>query len=185
MVNINQVINGVVVFREQVHVDSRGDFLEWFKAGEVYSEFGKQIDFCQGNVSRSVRNVIRGLHLSIGFGRQVKLVTCLQGKILDVFLDLRQNSATYLEWGSVVLEGLDGQSILIPEGVAHGFAALDETNVVCYLNSKTYDPNYEITINPLDPALKIQWPIDVPILSEKDRLALTLKEILELKEITF
>lgn len=178
-------INGVVIFREQVHFDSRGGFLEWFKAGSVSKEFGEQIDFRQGNVSKSVKNVIRGMHLGIGSGKQVKLVTCMQGKILDVFLDLRHNSPTFLEWGSIILEGLDGQSILIPEGVAHGFAALDDMNVVCYLNSKSYDPNCEVTINPLDPFLNIQWQIESPILSEKDRLALTLKEILEIKKVIF
>ena len=185
MVQNNHNIDGVVIFREKLHNDSRGGFLEWFKADPVFKEFGEQIDFRQGNVSKSLKNVIRGLHLGIGSGKQVKLVTCMQGKILDVFLDLRRNSPTYLEWGSAILEGLDGQSILIPEGVAHGFAALDEINVVCYLNSKAYDPNYEVTINPLDPLLNIQWQIELPILSEKDRLALNLQDILELKNVIF
>jgi dTDP-4-dehydrorhamnose 3,5-epimerase len=78
---------------------------------------------------------------------------------------------------------MDGRSILIPEGVAHGFAALDDTNTVCYLNSKTYDPDFEATVNPLDPKLGIKWPIDGPVLSEKDRSALSLEEAVKLGRI--
>jgi dTDP-4-dehydrorhamnose 3,5-epimerase len=178
-----QDIHGVVIFKNQVHKDSRGEFLEWYKSELVNMESEKQILFRQGNISRSAKNVIRGMHLGVGEGKQAKLVTCIQGRILDVFLDLRQNSSTYLEWGSVLLESMDGRSILIPEGVAHGFAALDDTNIVCYLNSKTYDPEFEVTVNPLDPKLGIKWPIDEPVLSEKDRTALSLEETVKLGRI--
>jgi dTDP-4-dehydrorhamnose 3,5-epimerase len=178
-----QDIHGVVVYENQIHKDSRGEFLEWYKSELVDAELEKQILFRQGNISRSAKNVIRGMHLGVGEGKQVKLVTCIQGRILDVFLDLRQNSPTYLKWGSVLLESMDGRSILIPEGVAHGFAALDDTNTVCYLNSKTYDPDFEATVNPLDPKLGIKWPIDGPVLSEKDRSALSLEEAVKLGRI--
>jgi dTDP-4-dehydrorhamnose 3,5-epimerase len=171
-------IAGAFVSSNKVHGDSRGFFREWFKS----SDLDKQgVDFkpVQGNFSMSNRGALRGLHFSISELGQDKLVSCMYGEVLDVIVDLRQNSPTYLCVEKVVLKADSGDVLFIPSGVGHSFLAVSETAAVSYLTSSEYDAENEKTISPLDPELGIHWPDLEGVeysLSDRDLAAPTLKE---------
>lgn len=176
---MNQLsIAGAFITTNKVHSDSRGFFREWFKSSELEKEVA---DFkpVQANFSMSNRGVLRGLHFSISEKGQDKLVSCMYGEVLDVIVDLRQNSPTYLRIEKVVLKADSGEALFIPSGVGHSFLAVSQTAAVSYLTSSEYDAENEKTISPLDPELGINWPRLDGLefsLSERDLVAPTLKE---------
>lgn len=168
-------IPGVVLLTPEVFPDHRGFFLESFHK-KRYQQMGLLSEFVQDNLSFSCHRTLRGMHFQT-FPGQAKLVTVLQGRIWDVFADIRPDSPTYLQWGAVELSSSKLQQLLLPVGIAHGFCVLSEQALVQYKVSQYYNPETEKSFRYDDPTFNISWPIDNPILSEKDKLAPCLKEL--------
>ncbi|MCX7696507.1 MAG: dTDP-4-dehydrorhamnose 3,5-epimerase [Bacteroidales bacterium] len=167
MIVENLFIKGVILIKPRIFSDQRGYFFEAFHV-ERYKEAGIDVEFVQDNESFSIKNVIRGLHFQKKPYSQAKLVRVIQGKILDVVVDLRRNSPTFGKYIMVELSAENNYQLFIPSGMAHGFVTLDEFNRVHYKCSAYYHPEAERTILWNDPELAIPWPVSNPIISEKD-----------------
>ena len=157
----------LVIVTPQVYKDDRGCFFEVYKQSEFKAN-GIEEDFCQDNHSISKKNVLRGMHYQTGPNAQGKLVTVVRGEILDVAVDMRKESPTYLKWISVVLSADNKKLFYIPAGFAHGFLSLTDDTDVVYKCTREYDKSVEGGIRFDDPTLAIDWGIKDPILSEKD-----------------
>lgn len=171
-------IKGAFVSEHKVHGDARGHFREWFKRSEFESA-GIDFEIAQANYSMSAKGVLRGVHFSISPKGQAKLVTCAFGEILDVIVDLRLDSPTYLKVEKVSLKSDAGDVLYIPSGVGHSFLALSDLAAVTYLTSSEFDPKAEKTVSPLDQELGLEWPLleGVEIsLSDRDKAAPSLAE---------
>ncbi|MFC4502635.1 MULTISPECIES: dTDP-4-dehydrorhamnose 3,5-epimerase [Streptomyces] len=170
-------IDGAWVDTPRVFPDDRGRFHEWFKGGAFRDAVGHGLRLEQANLSRSVRGALRGVHYAAVPPGQAKYVTCVGGAVLDVVVDIRVGSPTFGTWEAVRLDDTTHRSLYLAEGLGHAFMALEEDSTVVYLCSEPYTPQREFGINPLDPALAIEWPPDItPLISEKDAAAPTLKE---------
>lgn len=166
---------GVIRIRNKIFGDARGFFTEVYQA-ERFATNGIPLPFVQDNLSRSQRGVLRGLHYQIQHA-QGKLVTCLNGEIWDVAVDIRKSSPTFGQWTSIVLTGENRESFYIPPGFAHGFCVLSETADVFYKCTDIYHPEFERTLIWNDPAISIEWPeLKNVTLSEKDRQGLRLAD---------
>ncbi len=132
---------------------------------------GRPLDLAQANLSTSSRGVVRGIHYADVPPGQAKYVTCVAGAVLDVVVDIRVGSPTYGRWEGVRLDDEERRAVYLAEGLGHGFCAITDTATVAYLCSSTYRPGAEHGIDPLDPALGIDWPADAPALSDKDAAA--------------
>ncbi|MEU5040033.1 dTDP-4-dehydrorhamnose 3,5-epimerase [Streptomyces griseorubiginosus] len=174
-------IAGAYLFEPTPHSDERGFFSRTFDV-EVFRSVGLDPHaFVQDSVSRSVRGVLRGLHLRSGAG-EAKLVRCSYGRIFDVVVDLRPDSPTYRNWASFELSGETQKSVYIPAGCAHGFQALTEIADTSYRIDREHDPSEDVTIAFDDPELAIPWPLPVTSMSQRDREAPSLAEVLARKE---
>lgn len=171
-------ISGAWLIDSQVHSDERGLFREWFKFREFKDATGIDFTPAQANLSRSAKGVIRGIHFSRARAGQAKLVTCASGRVLDVVVDIRPDSPTFMSWEAVELAPNSGKSLFIASGLGHAFLALEEESVVTYLLSSPYSPADEFEINPLDPEIGIDWPTSNLSLSKKDAAAPTLRAFL-------
>lgn len=169
----NTDIPGVLIIEPKIYGDDRGFFYESFQV-KRYTEFGIALPFVQDNVSRSSKNVLRGLHHQKEHS-QGKLVYVLRGAVFDVVVDIRKNSPTFGQWTSIILDDIDHRQIYIPPGLAHGFCVLSETTDFIYKCTDYYFPGSEVTIRWDDPDINIDWPIDNPILSSKDENGIYLK----------
>jgi len=167
-------IDGAWIVRSSVHSDARGTFREWFKGDEIRKEIGRDFVVAQSNISRSRRGVLRGIHYSLAPMGQAKWVTCISGSIWDVVVDIRPSSPTFRKWVGIELNGLSGESVIIGEGLGHGFISLEENSTVSYLLTSPYSREEEFEINPHDPNLAIEWPGSELLLSSKDKSAPTL-----------
>lgn len=172
-------IHDVVLIKPRVFSDDRGQFLETYKQSE-FGRFGIRGPFAQGNHSISGRSVLRGLHYQAEPKSQAKLVRVVVGEIFDVAVDIRQNSPTYGQWVAANLSAANRAMLYIPVGFAHGFCVLSKLAEVLYMASEEYSPSHERGIIWNDPELDIDWPIDAPILSAKDKAWPTLREVLGL-----
>jgi dTDP-4-dehydrorhamnose 3,5-epimerase len=175
-------INGAWLIESPVFRDERGLFREWFKS-EAAEEFtGRKFDVAQANVSLSSKGTLRGIHYSMAPKGQAKWVTCVAGSIKDVIVDIRPRSSTFGEWIEVELSGDTGKALFISEGLGHGFLALEDNTVVSYFVSTSFSALDEYEINPLDQKIGINWGLTSELMkiSEKDRMAPTLSEQLEL-----
>jgi dTDP-4-dehydrorhamnose 3,5-epimerase len=161
-----------------VWADDRGSFREWFRSEDIKATTGYKFDVQQANISFSAKGVTRGIHYSLAAVGQAKWVTCVTGAIKDVIVDIRPGSATYGKHVVVDLVGGDGQVVLIGVGLGHGFVSLQNDSVVAYLVSSPFSPTEEFEINPLDPAIGIDWglPVGELLLSPKDAVAPSLAE---------
>jgi dTDP-4-dehydrorhamnose 3,5-epimerase len=169
-------LDGLVLLEPEVHGDVRGFFLESYRAN-VWREHGVDETFVQDNHSRSARGVLRGMHFSIGEG-QAKLIRCARGRILDVVVDLRRESATYGEWEAVELDDELAHQLYVPVGFAHGFCVLSEVADVAYKCSSYYDAGVERGFRYSDPDVAIAWPDDIAlVVSDRDAGAPLLSEI--------
>jgi dTDP-4-dehydrorhamnose 3,5-epimerase len=168
-------LDGLVLVEPQVHGDSRGFFLETY-ARDEWKALGVDADFVQQNHSRSSHGTLRGLHFQTSPG-QAKLLRCARGEILDVAVDLRKDSPTFGEWEGHVLDDEAGRQLYVPIGFAHGFVVLSEVADVCYQVSSLYDPATEAGIAWDDPEVGVDWQVDEPLLSERDKTAPRLAEI--------
>jgi dTDP-4-dehydrorhamnose 3,5-epimerase len=174
---VETVLPGVVLIEPVVHRDVRGFFLETYHAGR-YGAAGIHGPFVQDNESCSQRNTVRGLHLQIR-RPQGKLIRVLQGEIYDVAVDVRRGSPTFGRWVGVTLTAESFRQWYVPPGFAHGFAVLSQTAHVEYKCTELYDPESEVGIAWSDPSLAIPWPIEGPLLSERDRRNPPLAAILD------
>jgi dTDP-4-dehydrorhamnose 3,5-epimerase len=160
-------IPDVILIRPRVFPDARGFFLETYK----YSDFaanGIPERFVQDNHSRSTRGVLRGLHFQNPPRAQGKLVRVVSGEIFDVAVDIRPGSATFGQWVGEILSDENHHMLYIPPGFAHGFVVLSDVADVTYKVTAEYAPELDSGIIWNDPAIAIQWPVQVPILSAKD-----------------
>jgi dTDP-4-dehydrorhamnose 3,5-epimerase len=146
--------------------DERGYFFECYNR-DRYRDHGIPAVFVQDNVSFSRRNVLRGLHLQDPHP-QAKLVWVVTGEVYDVAVDVRPHSETFGQWHGLVLSEENGRQLFIPEGFAHGFTVLSEAAVFMYKCSDFYHPEAERTLQWDDPAVAVEWPVAVPLLSPKD-----------------
>lgn len=173
-------VPGAWEITSQQHADDRGLFFEWFKASEFEQAVGHPLDLQQANCSVSRKGVLRGIHYADVPPGQAKYVTCMRGSVLDVVVDLRVGSPTFGAWDSVLLGGPEKRAIYIGEGLGHAFLSLEEGSAVLYLCSTSWSAGREHEVNPLDPAIGIDWPFDGdPILSAKDAAAPSLAEALD------
>jgi dTDP-4-dehydrorhamnose 3,5-epimerase len=163
-------IDGALLFRPEPHVDERGFFCRTFDADVVRAAGLDPAAFIQHSQSRSVRGVVRGLHVRRGDG-EAKLVRCAFGAIFDVVVDLRPASPTYRNWESFELRDDTQVSLYVPVGCAHGFQALTEIADVSYMIDRAHDPSEDVSIAFDDPDLAIPWPLPVTMTSSRDRLA--------------
>ncbi len=167
---IQTEIDGVWLIEPKVFADARGYFMEAFKEEEFKEHVG-DVHFVQDNESKSSFGVLRGLHYQKGVYSQAKLVRVLQGKVLDVAVDLRRSSPTFGRHVSVELSSENKRQFFIPRGFAHGFVVLSDEAVFTYKVDNTYAPQAEASIRFDDPALGIDWPVapEQMLLSEKDK----------------
>jgi dTDP-4-dehydrorhamnose 3,5-epimerase len=168
-------IDGAFEVTPAQHSDSRGVFLEWFKATELRDAVGRDLELAQANCSVSAAGVVRGIHFSDVPPGQAKYVVCVSGAVLDVVVDVRVGSPTFGKWDSVLLDDADRRGTFIEEGLGHAFMSLAEGSTVVYLCSTPYAPGREHGVHPLDPAIGIDWPqvgrdgaALAHVLSEKD-----------------
>lgn len=168
-------IPDVVIVEAGAFSDTRGMFKETFKKSD-FEAFGITTEFVQDNVSRSQKNVIRGLHFQRYPHTQGKLVGVMKGKILDIAVDLRKDSKTYGKYVSVELNDENNRMLWVPPGFAHGFIALEES-IVHYKVTNEYNKDSEGGIIWNDPFIKVKWPIEHPLLSDKDMTWGTSKDV--------
>ena len=160
-------IPDVIVIEPKSFSDDRGFFLESFKESDFISN-GIDVKFVQDNISHSVKDVIRGLHFQSPPKAQAKLITVVNGEILDVAVDIRKSSPTYGKWISEILSDDNHNLLYIPEGFAHGFDVLSKEADVMYKVNSEYSPEHEHGIIWNDPKLNIEWNIAKPIISNSD-----------------
>jgi len=163
------VFPGVLVVEPEVFEDDRGFFIEMYHQAK-FETAGIKDCFVQDNRSRSRRGTVRGLHYQIK-KPQGKLVWAPSGEIYDVVVDIRKSSATFRKWFGIVLSEKNKIGLYIPPDFAHGYAVLSEEADFFYKCTDFYSPRYERCIRWNDPELAIEWPVDNPILSDKDAAA--------------
>ena len=169
-------LEGCVVIEPKVLGDDRGFFLETFQSERYANLAGIMLPFVQDNHSRSTYGVLRGLHFQ-KTKPQGKLVRVVKGKVYDVAVDLRRGSDTFGQWEAVVLSEENKKQFWVPPGFAHGFLVLSDIADFEYKCTDYYDPLDEGSILWNDPQLDISWPIEKPLLSDKDSRALLLKDL--------
>jgi len=169
-------IEGLVEIIPSIFRDDRGWFYEFFSE-RTFQDAGVPTNFVQENTSFSRKGVIRGLHFQTPPHAQGKLVTVHSGKVLDVVVDLRKGSKTFGKVYYCTLDSGRRNMLMVPEGFAHGFAALEDT-LFYYKCTNFYNKPSESGILWNDPQLNIQWGVEQPIISDKDKLLLTLDELL-------
>jgi len=160
-------IEGLYLITPQIFSDDRGFFTETYKRSEFFDN-GIRKDFVQDNLSRSVKNVLRGLHYQEGDYAQGKLVRCTKGEIFDVAVDIRQGSKTFGKWFGVILSDENRKLFYIPEGFAHGFYTISDIAELSYKCTSEYHGPADRGIIWNDPDINITWPSMNPILSQKD-----------------
>ena len=172
---IETEIPDLVLLEATAHGDDRGFLVETFR-DDLWRDHGIDVEFVQENQSRSGGGILRGLHFQLRPG-QAKLVRCARGTIWDVAVDLRRDSPTYRRWEGVQLSDENHRQLFVPAGFAHGFCVMSQEADVAYKLSSYYDPETEAGIRWDDPGIGIEWPIQHPQLSDRDKLAPTLAEI--------
>ena len=172
---VTTLLGDALVLAPKVFGDERGFFFESFNQRRFDDAIGRTVNFVQDNHSRSVRNVLRGLHYQVK-QPQGKLLRVIAGEIFDIAVDLRRSSPTFSRWASVVLSAGNKRQIWIPEGFAHGFLVLSEYAEVLYKTTDYWVPEHERCLIWNDPRLAISWPLTSdPILSAKDGQGLPLR----------
>jgi dTDP-4-dehydrorhamnose 3,5-epimerase len=169
-------IDGAWIIELNKFEDGRGFFYESFREEIAKKYFGREFNIKQSNTSVSKKGSVRGIHYALVPPSQAKYVQCQKGSIIDYVIDIRVGSPTFSQFVEVELNATNPQAIFIEEGLAHAFVALEDETVVTYFVSENYNPEREKAINPFDSDLNIKWP-DINLeLSDKDKLAISLKE---------
>lgn len=162
-------LKGLLEIQPRVFGDERGYFFESFRE-DKFNEMAGEVRFVQENQSFSTKGVLRGLHLQLGDHAQGKLVRVITGKVLDVAVDLREDSATFGQWYSVVLDSKKANMLYVPEGFAHGFYTIEDATF-CYKCTSYYNKESESGILWNDNEININWNlVGEPLISEKDLL---------------
>ena len=169
-------IKVVFIIEPDVYEDDRGFFMETFHDERYRKLLGINLDFVQDNISRSSKNVLRGMHFQKNYP-QGKIVKASRGEILDVVVDLRKDSPTYGTWESFRLSEKNKLQVWIPPGFAHGFLVMSDSADIDYKCTEYYHPEDELCLMWNDPEVAIDWTINDPILSEKDKKGLSLKDL--------
>ena len=177
-------IPDVVICEPVVHGDNRGYFVETFRADKLEEFLGYKINFCQDNESKSSRGVLRGLHYQLPPHAQTKLVRVIQGRVLDVAVDIRKGSPTFGKHVSVELTSENKRQLLVPRGFAHAFVVLEDDTIFAYKVDNYYSPECDRGIAFDDEAIGIDWKIskDELNLSAKDQIQPKLHETNDLFE---
>jgi dTDP-4-dehydrorhamnose 3,5-epimerase len=175
---IDTNIAEVKIIEPKVFGDDRGFFLETFHAARYVEFAGIDLPFVQDNHSRSTKGVLRGLHFQ-KTKPQGKLVRVVSGEVFDVSVDIRRDSPTFGQWAGVILSEQNKRQFWVPPGFAHGFVVLSDTADFEYKCTDYYDPADEGTIRWDDPDLAIDWPINQPLISDKDANAPWFKDALQ------
>ena len=173
---IKTTISDVIIINPSVYGDERGYFFESWNQ-KTLKTLGFDHNFVQDNQSLSMKGVLRGMHFQNPPYAQGKLVRVIQGAIWDVAVDLRKDSPTFLQYVAAELTAENKHMFYIPEGFAHGFLTLLDNTIVCYKCTMPYHKESEITVKWNDPQMNIQWPETNPILSDRDKSARQLSEI--------
>ena len=175
---IKTSIPEVIVFVPPVFTDSRGYFLETYQQ-QKYKAAGIPKPFVQDNQSYSTKNVLRGLHFQLRHP-QGKLVRVIQGSVFDVAIDMRKNSPTFGKWHGEILSAENKRQMYVPENFAHGFCVLSDSAEFVYKCTDFYVPGDEVGLIWNDPQIGVKWPIEQPILSDKDAVLPSWADVLEL-----
>jgi dTDP-4-dehydrorhamnose 3,5-epimerase len=161
-------LGGAFIIDLEKHQDERGFFARTFCRKEL-EQHGLISDVAQANMSLSQKKgTLRGMHYQRSPFEETKLVRCTQGALYDVIIDLRPDSPTYRQWIGVELTAANTRMLFVPKQFAHGFVTLADDTEVTYMVSQFYSPGSELGIRWNDPAIGIQWPVDVSVISEKD-----------------
>ena len=163
-------IDGLTIIQPNIIEDERGHFLESFNQKE-FNQIFHQINFVQDNESKSYKGVLRGLHFQKPPFSQAKLVRCIEGKVLDVAVDIRKGSPTFGHYHSIILSGTNKKQLYIPRGFAHGYLVLSDFAIFCYKVDNFYSPEHEGGIIWDDKDLNIEWGV------EKKDLLVSLKDL--------
>lgn len=171
-------IEDIVIIEPKVHGDDRGYFVETYRQDKLEDFLGYKIDFCQDNESKSSKGVLRGLHYQLAPAAQTKLVRVIQGRVLDVAVDIRKGSPTFGQYVSVELSGENKKQMLVPRGFAHGFVVLEDDTTFAYKVDNYYSPQNDRGIAFDDISLDIDWILnhDQLNLSQKDTQQPLLKD---------
>lgn len=173
---ISTAIPDVFILEPKVFSDERGFFFESYNEKVFFKALGFNPHFVQDNHSRSIKNVLRGLHYQIK-QPQGKLVRVTEGEVFDVTVDLRKASPTYGQWIGAILSAQNRKQVWIPEGFAHGFVVLSDQADFLYKTTDYYAPEYERCVRWDDPDIGVQWPESIkPILSNKDANGVSFSE---------
>ena len=166
---VHTALPDVLILEPKVFADSRGFFLENYNKRAFIEATGLDVEFVQDNHSRSLKNVLRGLHYQVR-QPQGKLVRVTQGEIWDVAVDIRRSSPRFGKWVAFTLSADSKQMAWIPAGFAHGFLVTSDAAEVQYKTTGYYAPEHERTILWSDPELAIPWPLaGEPVMADKDR----------------
>ena len=160
----------IVIIKPKIHGDNRGYFVETFRADKLEEFLGYQLNFCQDNESKSSKGVLRGLHYQLPPFSQTKLVRVIQGRVLDVAVDIRKNSPTFGQHTAVELSAENKKQMLVPRGFAHGFIVLEDDTIFAYKVDNYYSPLCDRGIAFDDENLNIDWIL------RKEELSLSLKD---------
>jgi len=172
-------LKGIFEISLSPHIDNRGFFMRTFD-NKIFSDKGLNRNWVQENHSRSEeKGIVRGLHFQFPPYSETKMVRCISGAILDVFVDIRKNSETFGQWDAIELTAENKKMIFIPRGFAHGYCTLTDISEVVYKVDNYYSPEHESGLLWNDVNLKIDWPVNKPFLSEKDKNNQTLKKFVQ------
>ena len=175
-------LEGVFEITLNPNKDDRGFFMRTFDDA-IFRENGINRKWVQENHSRSeIKGIIRGLHFQLPPYSETKLVRCIRGSVLDVYVDLREGSNTFGKWDSIELSEENKKIIFIPRGFAHGFCTLTDISEVLYKVDNFYTPSSELGLLWNDNDINIKWPVKSPILSDKDSKNLSLKEFIKIHQ---
>ncbi len=162
-------IDGVYVVETTPFSDQRGSFARLFCTDELALILGNRKIQQINHSYTATAGTVRGMHLQNKPYAEMKLVRCIKGKIWDVAVDLRKDSPTYKQWHGAELSPENKLMLVIPEGCAHGFQAIEDNTEILYLHTEMYNKSHETGINPVDPTASIKWPMKVCNLSERDK----------------
>jgi|SaaInlStandDraft_6_1057023.scaffolds.fasta_scaffold175386_1 dTDP-4-dehydrorhamnose 3,5-epimerase len=167
---LSTALAGLYLIEHNEISDNRGFFERVFCA-EEFKEINKssQPVVQINHTLTKKKGTIRGMHFQYSPHAETKIVTCIQGEIFDVAVDIRKNSPTFLQWHAEILNGNNRRSLYIPDGFAHGFQTLTDNCQLLYFHSEPYTPKSEGAINVNDPKIAIQWPYKIVEISEKDK----------------
>jgi dTDP-4-dehydrorhamnose 3,5-epimerase len=170
-------IKDLFIIEPAIFGDDRGYFFESFNAEKFNELIGREVNFVQDNQSMSGANIVRGLHFQNPPFAQGKLVRVIEGEVIDVAVDIRKDSPTYGEHVAVKLSGENKKMFWVPEGFAHGFSSLKEGTIFSYKCTNYYNKESEGSIAWDDAYLGINWEVNSPIISEKDKESSGFKEL--------